>query len=384
MIFHSDKRMLNLLLPSRSVYVRHPKDTDFTSKDRRAHSRILRMTRGIYLMEEWWKRQNLHVTYEITSHNQYYLEGISDLEATVRQFHHTVAPHQKLSDKTIVFGVGATQLLHAAIYAYCLGLGFRNKDNKKFIKVPALYFTHQTPGYLDTKEMIESLNEFNAKWVDIEKTGDLDINNLVEIITCPNNPDSRLLKPITKASFHIHDRVNLWPFFMTASLKDYQRETLENDGISIFSLPKILSFSGARVGYAFVSDPKIAKYMKYFIMINTHGISGDGQIRCLTALRYLIDNNLALDYVNWVANEFAQRWSIIDDILPSTEMQLLNHDGAGIWVRTPSSSRQYLINKYKMTATYGPEYGASMDYARLNMQCTTNEFQELVYRLTQM
>lgn len=380
--FLSDKRLLNILKPTRNVHVRHPKETDFTPQDKHAHSRILRVTRGIYLMEEWWKMQDVHVHYHITDFNQYYLDSIANLESLVRTFHHTVAPQQRLENKTMVFGLGATQLLHAAIYANCLALGVKNKIKKQFMEIPALYFTHQTPGYLDTKEMLESLNEFNAKWTDFEKIDENHIENLVEIITCPNNPDTRLLTPRTETPFYIHDRVNLWPFFMTQSQDAYRRETLEKDKISIFSLPKILSFSGARVGYAFVEDPQIARYMKYFIMINTHGVSGDGQIRCLTALNYLIENNLVLEYVNWVSERFAERWRQIAEIQPQMEMQVINNEGAGLWLRAPANSRQHLLSKYKITGTYGPEYGASAAYARLNMQCTANEFKELIYRLS--
>jgi bifunctional pyridoxal-dependent enzyme with beta-cystathionase and maltose regulon repressor activities len=372
--------ILNMLRPVRRVEIKHPVECWYTARDPLAHQRLLKLTRGIYLMEEWWKERNLKVSYSITDYNQYYLHAIPQLELFVREFHRIIAPQQQLDDKNLIFGLGATQLLHAAIYALCIvHAGGRKKE--KFIEASPLYFTHQTPGYLDTKELIESFKEFNAQWIDFESHQSIAFLNLVELITSPNNPDSRYLTQETRARYIVNDRVNLWPFFMTNSQDKYLNETLEQDIISVFSLPKILSFSGSRVGYAFISDPRVAKYMKYFIMLETHGLSSDGQIRCLTALRYLIENNLVKEYIDCISEQFSTRWDLINKIIPNTEIKLLNQDGPNIWIKTPSNAQRYLFDKYKIIATYGPEYGASDEYARLNMQCTTNEFQELLHRL---
>lgn len=371
-----------VLKPVRQVNIRHPLEIEFTKDDPDRHTRLLELTHGIYIMEEWWRMHNITVHYHIVDFNQYFLDVLPELSEHVLQMHKIIAPQQKIDGKQLIFGLGATQLLHAAYYAYCVMHAKSNKENRHFLNAAPLYFTHQTPGYLDPREVLLSFNEFNSKWInfaDHKKVGD---ENLVEVITAPNNPDSRMLKRETNSAYYINDRVNLWPFFMTASLDAFTEETLANDQISIFSLPKLLSFSGSRVGYAFVNDPKIVEYMKYFIMIETHGLAGDGQIRCLTGLRYLIENNKINEYFDWLFQQFKSRWQQVERVMAKSGMKLLNHEGAGIWIKTPEKAKDYLYKKYLLTATYGPEYGASEYYARLNLQCTTNEFEELIHRLS--
>ncbi|WP_250420940.1 hypothetical protein [Legionella maioricensis] len=101
----------------------------------------------------------------------------------------------------------------------------------------------------------------------------------------------------------------------------------------------------------------------------------------MTALRYLIENNLAREYADWVTEQFSRRWSLVRKIIPKTGIELLNYDCPTIWIKTPINAKQYLLDKYKIMATYGPEYGTSENFTRLNIQCTTNEFHELLYRL---
>lgn len=372
-----EKRSVPVLNPTRKVIIQHPEPSDDLSNS------VLDLTHGIYLMEEWWKKQDIFVNYHITDYNQYHLEVIPELSKLVMRFHQIIAPHQRLEGKDLVFGLGASQLLQAAFYAFSIIHAKPLETDAKYLSLTPLYYTHQVPGYLDTKEVIESFDEFNAHWIDFAFHQHIPDEDLVEIITCPNNPNSKLLKNATNARYIIHDRVNLWPFFMTKSLDSFYSERLDHDELSIFSLPKILSFSGSRVGYAFVRQRKIAQLMRYYIMIDTHGLSGDGQIRCLTALRYLIENNKAEEYVEWITQVFKERWERLDKVLANSEMRLLNHQGSGVWLKTPTKAREYLYDKYKIIATYGPEYGADDYYGRLNLQCTSDQFEELILRLAE-
>jgi bifunctional pyridoxal-dependent enzyme with beta-cystathionase and maltose regulon repressor activities len=76
-----------------------------------------------------------------------------------------------------------------------------------------------------------------------------------------------------------------------------------------------------------------------------------------------------------------KRWHMLKKTIALTDIKLLNSQGASAWIKTPTEADQYLLNKYRLISTFGPEYGASKKYARLNMTCTTNEFYELLYRL---
>lgn len=367
--------------PKKLLYISHPREHWYLEdKDPKCHQRILWLTRGIYLIEEWWKLHNISITYQITSHTQYCLQGLQELEKYIRILHQTIAPHQKIDQHEVVLGIGATQLLHAAIYAACIQHAEKKSgDNHLFLK--PLYFTHQTPGYLDSKDSIETLRELNAVWIDYKDADKIPPHDLVEFVTTPNNPNAKILKPVTKAKYVIRDRVNHWPCYMTASNDEFLRDDLSADWLSVFSLAKILSFSGSRVGYAFVKDPQIAHNMRHYIIRDTHGVASDGEIHCLFALRYLFENDKLISYMNWLSLQLKKRWERLMEVIPKTELELINNQGPNAWVKTPSKAEDYLRKKYHVLATYGPEYGAEDVYARLNITCSNNEFEEFLKRL---
>lgn len=383
-IYQKNDNIIKLEKPSNKLrIIKHPADYWYQINiDKKCHHRDLKLTRGIYVMEEWWRREKVNVSYPITAYNAYSLHGIKRLEKYIRHFHKELTPNVKLDNKKLVFGIGATQIIQAVMYATSIKHGQKILHDNKSLIIPPLYYTHQVPGYLGVKEFIELTNSFNAKWISCEDAKHIPSDKLVEFVSSPNNPNGRILEPITHAKNIVYDRVNYWPFYMTNSLHLLNKNSKVNDAISIFSLPKILSFSGSRVGYAFVEDEKIAHFMKYFIITNTHGLSIDGQLRCLIAMEYLFENNKVHEYANWLTDTMKKRWQLLKKAIARTDIQLLNSQGASAWIKTPTEAPAFLFEKYRIIGTFGPEYGASTQYARLNMTCTSNEFYELLYRLT--
>lgn len=366
--------------PRKLLVIRHPRDYWYVEgRDKRCHQRFLWLTRGMYLIEEWWKQHNIRITYRITDFTQYYLKGVKELEKYIRALHQEVAPHQSLDQYQLVLGLGATQIIHAAIYAACVGHA-RRSSHADHLDLERLYFTHQTPGFLDSKEMIETLHQMNARWIDCEHAHEVNRHDLVEIVTFPNNPDGKILKPVTDAHRIIKDCVNNWPFYLTAMPGEYMRETLDNEWIIVFSLAKILSFSGSRVGYAFVKDLDVAHNMRHFIIRDTHGTASDGQIHCLFALKYLLEQDKLHEYIDWITQQMVERWERLRDAMQATDMQLLNEQGPNAWVKTPTTAENYLRKKYRIVATYGPEYGVNDKYARISMTCSNNEYEEMLRR----
>jgi histidinol-phosphate/aromatic aminotransferase/cobyric acid decarboxylase-like protein len=379
--YHSDE-ILNLP-PKDLVKVIYPEDHWYRENlDPICHQRPLRLTRGIHLMKEWWNSQDLSIHYPISKDVHYFLNGYQNVEEYIRQLHHVLAPHQKIEELILVLGMGATQVLHAAFYALSMYHSRHSSPvSDKEVLVAPLYATHQTPGYVELKTLIEINHQSRIHWIDFENYHEVDSESLIECLTSPNNPNGLILRPVTKAKYHIYDRVNHWKLFMHGSFEDYQRETLENDGISVFSLSKFLSFSSSRVGYAFVKDPEIAHYMLFYIITASHGYAIEGQIRCLAALKYLIDKNLLATYTQWTQDKLKLRWHELIQTLPATSLELQNSQGPSAWIRCPSNSEEYLAQKYHVEATYGPEYGANPAYARINMLCKSNEFDEFLWRL---
>ena len=368
----------NITRPPRELFkIEHPLNDLYHEH---TYKELLKLHRGVYLMEEWWKKKNVRVNYHINEYNQYYLSGLEELAELTRKFHHMIAPQQNWDNHLLIFGVGATQLLHAAIYALTV-LHAKRSSKPGFINATPLYFTHQIPGYLETKDLIEAFDELSARWIPVQSAHLIDENDLVEFVTSPNNPDGALIYPVTRAKHIVHDRVNWWPCYMTDNLLDFKNNKLEEDELSIWSLPKILSFSGSRVGYAFVKNAKVAHYMQHFIITTTHGLAVDGQIRCLTALRYLINKGRAHEYMDWLTAQLSARWQALTKIISQTRLTLLNHAGPAAWVETAGNAQEELYDHYRIIGTYGPEYGVDDRFARLNLLCTSDQFAELIWRL---
>ncbi len=346
-----------------------------------AHERPVRLTRGMHLLNEWWREQKISISYPISSQGPYLLYGLEDLEIEIRRLHHLIAPHQKNADRTLVFGIGATQIIHASLYA--LAVAHSIKENPPMngkTKLSPLWATQQEPGYIEYGSLIEMMHYGLIKWIRFKHHKQIDPSHLLEFITTPNNPDGRILQKKTKAFWTIHDRVNHWPLFLNLDDSCIYSDTLEEDMISIFSLSKFLSFSGSRIGYAFVKDPEIARYMRHYILMSTHGLVSDAQQHALEALKYLLDEKL-FEYITWVKGRLNERWDLLKKACHKSPLKLLNFQGPTAWLLAPEKADKYLLEIYHSEATYGTEYGSSAKHIRLNMLSQTNEFMEFIWRL---
>jgi len=327
----------------------------------------LNMDRGIYLMESLWRNHTDKLEIGLSEQNCYNLQGLDELRNLTVELHNNISPHGRyLTSRKLIFGIGATQCLHAAIYAMRIKYGV----NK---------VTTTTPGYYEYKTMVDMFHPL--EWVDTSETSS---DKLLEIVCTPNNPDGRIQSASTSSTYLIHDRVNHWPWFYP-EITQFHQEDFSKDEISIFSYPKILGFSGSRVGYAWVKDPEIARLMKSYIVYNTHGLCTEGQLKCLKAIRILLP---ILDtYTNTLINYCKDRWSLLVDsvgvynYMNSEQITLFNRSGPTAWIRCPKPAKEWLLEKFNIIATYGPEYGESEYYARLNMLAMPNEFDEFISRL---
>ncbi|GAB4237280.1 MAG: hypothetical protein Tsb0021_17120 [Chlamydiales bacterium] len=360
------------------VKIEQPNKIKFDpEKDPECHQRNLNVSRGIYLIHEWWEDRGVKLNFDISDDHGYQINDLEELRELTLELHHEVAPWQKVDDSMLIFGTGATQILNAALFAV------HAHKNAGKLKKQALYLTHQRPGYYEHILQADLCHPGRYRWVDPEFIESVDLEYLLECVTSPNNPDGKIAKKMTNARYHLYDRVNHWDLFMHENFNDYMTETLEDDLISVFSHSKILSFSGSRVGYAFVRDQEILKYMRFFVTYNTHGVCIDGQVRCAKALEYLLRNQLFSEYTEWIQDKLEQRWKQFSHLIEQTEIKLLNSAGPAAWVKTPWNAQEYLSDNYNVFATYGPEYGATENYARISMLCSTNEFNELIWRITE-
>lgn len=375
----------HLYIPSISdlIYLRPP-DPDWYLPDRDpiCHERKLFMTRGIYLINEWWNEQHLTITYDISRHSSYKIIGSTDLNEAIYTLHKLMAPVQDIQDNFLVLGEGATQIVNAALYAISLINSIKHSHEKSsIIPITPLYVTQHPPGYFEIVSMIHLLHPNRIFSIDIEKSSSIDPEQLLEYVSTPNNPDGSIRAAETKAAFTLHDRVNHWSLFMNEDDSIISSETLAKDRVSIFSLSKLLSFSGSRVGYAFVKDEKLLHYMRHYIISVGHGLNADGQFHCFKALEFLLNGHLE-DFMNTTRRRLQERWKRLREIIVKTPLKLLNRQGPAAWIETPAKAVTYLLRKYHLIGTYGPEYGATENHVRINMLASTPEFNEFIWRLS--
>jgi len=330
-----------------------------------AHERVLQLERGIFMQEEYWRSKLINISYPISSMTRYSLTGSPKLHELVRKFHKLQNPNADFDQKELVFGVGATQVLHAILYA------IYHKLKRK------LLITVRTPGYLDIPETIPVLHTCQATYQPNLTYAD------VEFMATPNNPDGRLQTAQPGVLYTVYDRINFWPCYIGDDPSLPSRHTFKEEDITVFSLPKLNGFSGSRLGYAFIRDPELAHYARFYVVTQTHGLSIDSEIRHMTCLEWFMKDNNYQNFMRTMVETLQNRWNILRETLKSnSEIILLNSQGPNAWIQTPGKrAKDFLRSSYNIVGTYGPEYGASEDYARLNLLLFTYQFNEFIRRL---
>ncbi|OWM87017.1 hypothetical protein CDL15_Pgr016054 [Punica granatum] len=157
-----------------------------------------------------------------------------ELEKLIRKLHEVVG-NAVTDGRYIVFGVGATQLLNAAVQAL-------SPDNPSFparVVASAPYYK----AYRTQTEYFESKRfKFEGEasiWVNSSDT----TRDIIEFVTSPNNPNGQLKRQVLTGPNvkTIHDRAYYWPNFTPIVGP-------ANEELSIFSISKLTGHAGSRFG----------------------------------------------------------------------------------------------------------------------------------------
>lgn len=154
---------------------------------------------------------------------------------------HAAAGNAKTDGYQIVVGLGAHQILSAAIHAL-------SNDGHKHVFA-------QKPHWARFVPISENANTKNATWTP-EASADMNSKNVIEIHTLPNNPDNKYHPAAFPEARVITDRVYYWP-----NQQKPEQIALAEDDIMVFSLSKLTSHPATRFGWALVKDPDVAKRM---------------------------------------------------------------------------------------------------------------------------
>ncbi|XP_042483475.1 tryptophan aminotransferase-related protein 4-like [Macadamia integrifolia] len=229
----------------------------------------------------------------------------AELVKHIQKLHEAVG-NAVIDRKFILFGVGSTQLLHAAYYAL--------SDDDRLLK--PVNIVARVPYYSMYKDQASMFKSSNFQW-----QGDASLwknisnnstNSFLEIVTSPNNPDSKLRQPVLQGSSvkTMYDHAYYWPHYSAIP-------TPANGDLMIFTLSKITGHAGSRFGWAVIKDADVYRRMTTYLQFNSMGVSHETQVRALELLKVVLeDEGRALFEFGYKV--IADRWAKLNKIISAS------------------------------------------------------------------
>ncbi len=282
-----------------------------------------------------------------------YLEsyGSESLKQTIRDLHSKIG-NAVADGKHVVMGVGASQLVTAAIYA----LG--NKD------------VYAKPPYFSRFEQFSRFSGIGSNLSIVKKPP-----MQTEIITCPNNPTGKQENnPSCKVV--IHDLVYNWPQY--TDVVEYDED------IMIFGLAKATGHASTRVGWALVKDKDIADKMQHYIEMSTCGVG----VESLKMCERILKQSYMIPYENTCfkhgKDKLRRRREKLAEVTKSKKFTILNDSGMFVWGKVKEEDANEFFEKtYGILIVNGSHFGMiGHQYFRINLGCDVDSFISLIDKLS--
>mgnify|MGYP001612065031 CR=1 FL=1 len=294
-------------------------------------------------VEPYWKDLDISWTQSrLECPMPYIYGGTEELKNSILKLHEKEL-NIFTADKHISIGNGATQLLIATMA--CLGESV----------------TAQAPYFLRFPRFAQmSGNPFQL------------CGSSVEVITIPNNPDGDCYKfPKHKlTSPKIYDLSYNWlPYLPKGTTFRF------NEDIMIFSLAKATGHASTRIGWALFKDETLAKKVDDYIEHASAGVSIEAQNKAIAVINsQLHTEDTCFKYGQKVLLE---RWERLRNLSPPFE--ILNKNGMFLWCQ--AKNWQEILEQKQVIGTAGELFGGTKEQFRLNIGCSSKEFEELLKRL---
>ncbi|KAL3617754.1 hypothetical protein CASFOL_038075 [Castilleja foliolosa] len=314
----------------------------------------------------------------------------AQLEQHIRKLH-SVAKNAVAQGKYIVFGVGSTQLLSAAVFALT-----RNVSSPAKVVASAPYY----PVYKSQTEF------FETKRFDFQGDASSQIKNssdndsaqiVVEFVTSPNNPDGKLRKSVLDGPFvkNIYDHAYYWPHYTAIPAP-------VDEDMMIFTMSKLTGHAGTRFGWALVKDRQTYENMLYYVGLSEMGISRDTQLRALQILKTLLQGD-GKQIFQFAYKMMSDRWDKLNDVISSSfnrfTIQEISPQFCNFFeqIRGPSPAYAWLrcereedknctsvIREANILGRNGSLFSSEDRYVRLSLIRSQDEFDLLLQRLVQL
>ncbi|KAL5560252.1 hypothetical protein UlMin_036463 [Ulmus minor] len=310
-----------------------------------------------------------------------------ELENHIRQLHKTVG-NAITQGRYIVFGVGSTQLLNAAVHA----LSSDNSSSPSRVVATSPYYQlykSQTELFSSTKYKFEG---DTSLWRNNSDTG----TKLIEFVTSPNNPDGQLNKavlhgPNVKA---IHDRVYYWPYFTPIPGP-------ADEDIMVFSISKLTGHAGSRFGWAIVKDEAVFQRMIEYVQTNSMGVSREPQLRALQLVKLVLKSR-GKEVFDFGYKTMGDRWEKLSNTFSRSRrfsLQKIDIQHCSYYDKIRGSTPAYawvkcereededcsaVLKAAKIIGRGGSAFDAKDRFVRLSLIKTQDDFDQLLHRLNKL
>lgn len=306
-------------------------------------------------MQDYWRGAAAGTFIGFDSGVQYQLDaGNPDLIEIIRDLHKNEG-NAVVEGSHIVIGNGATQIIRAVVSLY---------DNA----------CAAVPHYSRFRDFVINEQNFIGFMVDEDVRTNAK-GSLLEIITTPNNPDGRISVATQNSDSGLYDLCYNWP--------QYGNVTLMDEAQMVFSLSKATGHAGSRIGWGIFRDKGTADYVQAFIERETCGVSSDSQLKAIAIIRDQLSKPKTRRCFYFGRYELKYRWAKLKQAAAKHDwFSIDNRLGmfALIYVANGNAAKLFK-DKLDVVGVNGSNFGLSNDYLRLNLGCSTEDFDEFIKRL---
>ncbi|CAA2943347.1 tryptophan aminotransferase-related 4-like [Olea europaea subsp. europaea] len=298
---------------------------------------------------------------------------------------HSIARNAITKGKYIVFGVGSTQLLSAAVFA----LSLKSSSLARVFASSPYY-----PVYKTQTDFFETVHfEFQGDASVMKNTSDSG-GNVIEFVTSPNNPDGHLRKAILPSANAIYDRAYYWPHFTAIPAP-------ADEDIMIFTISKLTGRAGSRFGWALVKDKDVYLNMCEYLELAEMGVSRDTQLRALQLLKVVLEGD-GSEIFHFAYEKMRDRWEKISQTVSFSKRftiqeippqycnffeKIRGPSPAYVWLkceREEDTNCNDVLGAANIIGRSGRLFNSEDRYVRLSLLKSDDDFNLLLYRLKEL
>lgn len=308
-----------------------------------------------------------------------------ELENHIRLLHSHVG-NAIIDDKFIVFGVGSMQLINALVYA----LSSETSTPATVVAAVPYYNSYKSQTLMfDSKSYDWKGDAWNL-------SDTIPTNLVIEFVTCPNNPDGQLNKPVLNGSSVIYDHAYYWPHYTAI------QAPADGDAM-LFTMSKVSGHAGSRFGWALIRSPSVYEKVLEYVNLNSIGTSHESNLRMLTIIKAMLaekEEEPVDDIFGFGKKIMSERWKRLNDIVSLTKrfsLQSLDPLSCTYFNTQIDPSPAYgwlkcemeedddchaVLKEGGILSRSGSHYGDSARYTRLSLLKGDDDFQMLLLRLS--